>query len=120
MLGGFLEKGPEALIALGFIRERRHGPFDHRDLRRLAPLLPHLHRATRIQRRLAGLEAVRGGAIVALQRLALGVLLLDERGRHRSRWPTARRHAAGFPARQCGSREQRPSADSRREGAGSR
>lgn len=81
MFGGFLEKGPEALIGLGFIRERRHGPFDHRDLRRLAPLLPHLHRATRIQRRLAGLEAVRGGATEALQRLALGVLLLDERGR---------------------------------------
>ena len=74
-------KDGAAIAAIGFHRPRRAAPFDEADFRKLRTLSPHLARAVRLQQRIAGLELQLGNAAEVLDRLPLGVVLVDPRGR---------------------------------------
>ena len=64
----------------GAFRERSRGPFEDRDLDLIRRLIPHLQRAVAVHRRVQGAETRAGAAVEVLDRIAGGVILLDERG----------------------------------------
>ncbi len=61
---------------------RGHGQEEYSDTERqfVQHLMPHLRRAARVRRKLAGLEYVVNALVEALDGLSAGVVLLDERG----------------------------------------
>jgi DNA-binding CsgD family transcriptional regulator len=73
--------GPSAsgFIALG--RSARIGAFEHRDMRLLALLLPHLRRAMRTRMNLAPAGIGSGSALEVLDRLSEGALIVDAEAR---------------------------------------
>lgn len=80
--GAFLHKSGsgELVSSLSGFRDQSSGPFQKEDLDRIRPLVPHLQRALVIHSRVQGAETRAGAAEEALDRIAGGVILLDERG----------------------------------------
>jgi DNA-binding CsgD family transcriptional regulator len=58
----------------------RQGPFDDAALERFRKIAPHLVQAARVRLRLQQAEAFKDAALELLDRLAHGILLLDEQG----------------------------------------
>lgn len=81
ILGTVLLRDEGAFASLGIHRPRRLGTYREEDCRRYASLVPHLQRAIGLQRRLNRAEFHALGGAEALDRLAMGVLLLDGSGR---------------------------------------
>jgi DNA-binding CsgD family transcriptional regulator len=78
--------GPIALGAhrssvLTCLRSRKKGPFGEDAVALLRALLPHLQRAIQFRRKLSELESRERASLDALDRLNLGVVLLDRAGR---------------------------------------
>jgi DNA-binding CsgD family transcriptional regulator len=61
------------------MRPHRAPPFGRDDVALQRLLVPHFQRALQLQRRLQTVEAVGADAMAALERLTIGVILLDER-----------------------------------------
>jgi DNA-binding CsgD family transcriptional regulator len=78
----FREGGQDAMFA--FIKNVGRDPFDDREVRRLRTLLPHLRRVAQVQHRLAALEGSISALSSALDRLASGVVIVDQGLRVRS------------------------------------
>ena len=68
-------------MAFNICRSARQGPFGAAEHARLAPLVPHLRRALMLGMRLQGYEALQRAQLDLLDRLAAGVVLLDDAGR---------------------------------------
>jgi len=66
-------------VVSGALRTRRQGPFADDDIRLADLLLPHLRRATRIQRKFGRLRAERAAMASVLDRADYAVFLLDRR-----------------------------------------
>jgi DNA-binding CsgD family transcriptional regulator len=62
------------------MRPHRAPPFGRDDVALQHLLVPHFQRALQLQRRLQTVEVVGEDAMAALERLTIGVILLDERG----------------------------------------
>lgn len=68
-------------IHLSPLRDPRRVEYGDDDVRLMRALVPHVMRAVSIEQRLGGVTLERAGLSEALDRIATGVLLLDERGR---------------------------------------
>jgi DNA-binding CsgD family transcriptional regulator len=66
---------------VGAIRERGKPPFGREEVSVVKLLLPHLQRAVTLHRKIADLESQKHNATNALDKWALGVILLDEQAR---------------------------------------
>jgi DNA-binding CsgD family transcriptional regulator len=80
-LGGFAVRSGSLALLCGVQRSRARGAFTATEMRRMAPLFPHLDRAARIHRRLARAGGLVDGLTAALDRVPLAVLLCDGLGR---------------------------------------
>jgi DNA-binding CsgD family transcriptional regulator len=78
---GVLETSPHRIAVLTINRGDRSEEFDQRDARLVSTLVPHIRRALTIQRRLVGIGDQRASITDALDRLALGIVLVDDHGR---------------------------------------
>jgi DNA-binding CsgD family transcriptional regulator/PAS domain-containing protein len=72
----FRDDGHDAMF--GFFKNVGTDPFDDREVRALQTLLPHLRRVAQMQHRLATLEASASPLSGALDRLASGVVIIDQ------------------------------------------
>ena len=83
MLGALLSiGGPRgAWGVLGVHRTEQEGLFPAEDKRRCAILLPHLKHALQLRERLSGIDIQQRAIHEALERLAVGVVVVDEGGR---------------------------------------
>ncbi|MEP0772968.1 MAG: helix-turn-helix transcriptional regulator [Acidobacteriota bacterium] len=77
-LGVALHAVEGAFASLWFFRPRE-APFTDEDARTLATWLPHLLRAVQVQHRLSAAEHASAASSAALDRLALGAIMVDER-----------------------------------------
>jgi DNA-binding CsgD family transcriptional regulator len=76
-----LAKDRDFTAAFNLCRSARQGPLDEPGRRLLLSLLPHLQRTMRLGYRLAGYEALQQAQYAVLERLAVGVVLLDRLAR---------------------------------------
>jgi DNA-binding CsgD family transcriptional regulator len=72
----FREDGHEAVF--GFVKKLGADAFDDRDVAALRMLLPHLRRVAQLQHRLAALQAKATPLSAALDRLASGLVIVDQ------------------------------------------
>lgn len=70
-----------ALAIVTSLRPHRAPPFGREEVALQQMLVPHFQRALQLQRRVRELDMVRDTTAAALDRLPMGVILLDERGR---------------------------------------
>lgn len=68
-------------IHLSPLRDPRRAEYGGEEVRLMRALVPHVMRAVSIEQRLGGVTLERAGLSEALDRIATGVVLLDERGR---------------------------------------
>lgn len=80
-IGGFLCGSETNVVYFGLQRSETDGSFLAADGERMAPVVEHMRRAYRIRHRLAGLEADLGARDETLDRLGMGVVLIDRSGR---------------------------------------
>jgi DNA-binding CsgD family transcriptional regulator len=78
--GAMLLREPGFLSGLAFHQSWRKGPVGSAALAALQRLIPHFERASRIALRLEGIDGQRAAALEAIDRLELGVVLLDAKG----------------------------------------
>ena len=81
MAGSLLERDGSTISGFAIVRTPGQGPFEDDALTRLDAIGAHLKQALRVQQRIAALEADRAMTIDALDRLSIGVVLLDGNGR---------------------------------------
>lgn len=74
-----VEKRHHRSFNLTALRAKRHGSYDAREMRQLRSLVPHLQTAFALHRRLHRAEALAQASLELLDRLPLGIVLLDER-----------------------------------------
>ena len=74
---GTIEAERDAVSVLSVNRGDAGQSFDRQEAALLSALMPHLHRAVQLHRRLADAQAVVDGSTSALDRLAHGVILVD-------------------------------------------
>lgn len=79
--GAVIQRDNALASMLVSLRPARVGPFERNDVEILQILMPHLQQAVQIHRRLAGSQIVERGSLEALNRSALGIVLLDADGR---------------------------------------
>jgi len=80
-LGGTLASTKGRFAMVGLQRPRDRKPFDDDDIARLEALMPHLARALQLRRSFLELEGAAGAMSEMCDRLAAGVVALDEYGR---------------------------------------
>lgn len=80
-LGGTLASTKGRFAMVGLQRQRDRKPFDDDDIARLEALMPHLARALQLRRSFLELEGAAGAMSEMCDRLAAGVVALDEYGR---------------------------------------
>lgn len=80
-LGGTLASTKGRFAMVGLQRPRDRKPFDDDDITRLEALMPHLARALQLRRAFLELEGAAGAMSEMCDRLAAGVVALDEDGR---------------------------------------
>ena len=78
---GMIEAEDHAVSVLTVNRSDSGEPFEQQEATLFTALMPHLHRALQMHRRLADAQALADGSTSALDRLAHGVLLVDASGR---------------------------------------
>ena len=78
---GMIEAEGDAVSVLTVNRSDSREPFEQQEATLFTALMPHLHRALQVHRRLADAQSLADGSTSALDRLAHGVLLLDASGR---------------------------------------
>ena len=81
LVGAFVSRDANALAHLSLIAPKRRGPFGHDDVTLLRKLTPHLRRALELHRRIADLAADRRLAMEALDRVDVGLVVVDRRSR---------------------------------------
>ena len=81
VLGGIVAGDKTTVAALGFHRPRNKAAFTDAEIERFSAFAPHVGAAVRLQQKIAALELRLGDADEVLDRLPLGVLLVDGRGR---------------------------------------
>lgn len=81
VLTGHILKQDSLAVRLSVFRQKRQAAFGPDDLADYARLMPHLRRVCTIQKKFAELQAVQGAAVEVLDRLPMGVVLLDIQGR---------------------------------------
>jgi len=80
-MGGFAVRSGSLAFLAGVQRPRERGGFGPGELERMRAAFPHLARAARIHRQLARAGGIAAGLTAALDRVPLGALLCDRRGR---------------------------------------
>lgn len=81
LLAAFLFRSESALSQISFLRPHRIGECDERETALFGHLIPHLQRALQLHRRLVDLKTEHELAVEALDRVPVGVLLLDSKGK---------------------------------------
>jgi DNA-binding CsgD family transcriptional regulator len=81
VMGCFLARDDHHHLLFALQREQGQGDFDDEDLRLVRLVTPHMARAVQIQRQMNAVTSQKHWAWSALDRLRVGVILLDERGR---------------------------------------
>lgn len=81
MIGLSLTPNPGLGAGLSMNRGPRQGPYDNRELRLIEALFPHLRRSVRLGFRIEAYQALRNGEYRTLDRLAVGIVLLDRQAR---------------------------------------
>jgi DNA-binding CsgD family transcriptional regulator len=79
-IGITLTREPDLASSLSIYRSGRQRTFDYRDHARLLRLAPHFRRVAQLRLRLRALEQERAAALDVLDRLRLGVVLVNVRG----------------------------------------
>lgn len=79
-IAGFIHKDDQQMITLGFHRPKEYGPYGDEDIFLVKALMPHLQRAFQLNTRIANLQAERDNLGFVLDRLPMGVLMLDNAG----------------------------------------
>ncbi|MBI5542640.1 MAG: helix-turn-helix transcriptional regulator [Deltaproteobacteria bacterium] len=69
------------LTSILLLRPRRRGPFERPEMARLRRLFPHLRHATLLSQRLGSSVGIHRNILDVLERLSLGVFLVDSEGR---------------------------------------
>ena len=81
VMGEVVMRAGNTVALIGFIRPRRGKAFDDANFETYRRLSPHIERAVRLHRLVARLEVQRSEAAEVLDRLPLGVILVDGGGR---------------------------------------
>ena len=81
VMGEVVMRAGNTVALIGFVRPRRGKVFDDADLATYRRLSLHIERAVRLHRAVARLEVQRNEAAEVLDRLPLGVILVDGGGR---------------------------------------
>lgn len=81
LMGGHLVRQGSRVARFGVHRPKNSQPFGDTEKRFMARLVPHLQRAFQISRQFAGLQRERDGAMASLDRLPIGVILVDKTAR---------------------------------------
>ena len=79
-LVGVIENGPRALSGLSINGSEKRGPFGSEELALFNALMPHLHRALQLHRRLTTAEAKAARMSSVLDRCAHGIFMVDAQG----------------------------------------
>jgi GAF domain-containing protein len=80
-LGGTIASAQGRFAMVGLHRTPDRQPFDDADIAKLEALMPHLARALQLRRSFLSLERTAGALSEVCDRLAAGVVTLDEQGR---------------------------------------
>jgi DNA-binding CsgD family transcriptional regulator len=72
---------PDFQAAFNFCRNERQGPFEADELKFFARVFPHLRRSLLLGSRLDGYKALQRAEFHVLDRLSIGIVLLDRAGR---------------------------------------
>jgi len=80
-MGIILDRSDGYHLLFALQREARQGDYDEEDLQLIRLIAPHMTRAVKIHRQMSGVAAQNRWAMSALDRLRLGVILLDEQGK---------------------------------------
>ena len=80
-LGGTIASAQGRFAMVGLHRTPDRKPFDDADIAKLEALMPHLARALQLRRSFLSLERTAGALSEVCDRLAAGVVTLDEQGR---------------------------------------
>jgi DNA-binding CsgD family transcriptional regulator len=80
-LGTFVFREPNVLSHLSFLRSHRAGECAEAETRLFGHLIPHLQRAFQLHRRLVDMRTEYELAVDALDRVPVGILLLDGKGK---------------------------------------
>lgn len=81
VMGGILARNDRYQLMFALQRELGQPDFNENDMRLVHLVMPHMARAVRIHRQLAEVTAEKQWALSALDRLRVGVILLDDKGR---------------------------------------
>ena len=79
-MAGFIYKDDQQMSTIGFHRSKSRGPYGDQQISLIKTLMPHLQRALQLHTRIAGLQAELDSLAFSLDRLPMGVLLLDQAG----------------------------------------
>jgi DNA-binding CsgD family transcriptional regulator len=82
--------GSTRMYGLGIFREREAPAFGRDEITLIDRLMPHVERALQLRERLASVVGARDAAASAMENLAIGFLLLDDRGQVIEASPAAR------------------------------
>lgn len=80
-VGAILDRHPNRVVHLGFIRTHAHGTFLDADATSLDRLIPHLRRAIDLSEKLSVTQAVSPNVSSLIDHLEMAALLLDAKGR---------------------------------------
>ena len=72
---------PDFQVAFNFCRNERQGPFEAHELKFFSRIFPHLRRSLLLGSRLDGYKALQSAEFHVLDRLAIGMILLDRAAR---------------------------------------
>jgi DNA-binding CsgD family transcriptional regulator/PAS domain-containing protein len=81
LLAAFLFRDEHTLSQISFVRPHRFGECSESETRLFGHLIPHMQRAFQLHRRLVELRSEHELAVEALDRVPVGVLILDAKGR---------------------------------------
>jgi len=79
-MAGFIHKDDRQMTTLGFHRSKEPGPYEDEHIRLVKALMPHLQHAFLLNTRFANLQAERDNLAFVVDRLPMGVLMLDNAG----------------------------------------
>lgn len=80
-LAGMIEAGPDVVSVVSVNGTERRGPFGSDDTVLIEALMPHVHRALQLHRRLAATEAAAHSLSAVVDRSSHGVLFINRQGR---------------------------------------
>jgi DNA-binding CsgD family transcriptional regulator/PAS domain-containing protein len=81
LLAAFLFRDENTLSQISFVRPHCFGECDERETRLFGHLIPHLQRAFQLHRRLVDLKSEHELVVEALDKVPIGLLLLNEKGK---------------------------------------